>query len=123
MSKWSHSILGGILFAIFSSRFTYNLTSKGLATLTPAGKPTGLGLALHTVLFTLIVKFFMSLGINCGDSDEIETIEIEKRNNMISVYSGILFAIISSPFAKDIFKSELISTLVYILVIRISMEY
>jgi hypothetical protein len=130
--KWSTSIFGGFLFAGISSHYTYKLTSKAFSpgTLTnPQGCPTGIGLLLHTLIFILIVRYFMALG-NCG-MREPETVEMYQKKNMISLFSGAVFAVVSSPYMHALIsgkneqctlKSTAITTLIYILVIRMSMN-
>jgi amino acid permease len=140
--RWGSSLTGGLVFAALSSHTAYKLTGKVASpgTLsTSNGCPTMAGLFLHTVVFTLIVRYLMSLG-NCG-LDELETQEESDRKNWYSLYSGLLFALLSSPFMHSIANklvkgksdgedpsrcsgaSLAITTALYILIIRFSMEY
>jgi hypothetical protein len=130
--KWGTSILGGALFAVFSSPTSYKLTSKAFApgTIATSGVfqfPTTTGLILHTLIFTLVARYFMSLG-NCGIS-EPETIEMYEKKNWISLYSGALFAIFASGWFHKLVTGHktpamsIISVVAYIFVIRLSMNY
>ena len=141
--RWGSSLTGGLVFAALSSHTAYKLTGKvaGPGVLSTAdGCPTTLGLFVHTIVFTLIVRYLMSLG-NCG-MEELETPEEADRKNWYSLYSGLLFALISSPFMHSLTNklvkgrtsdyessgkcsgaSLAITTAIYVLVVRLSMEY
>lgn len=64
--KWSVSLLSGILFLIISSPFLYNIVNKLMVKVSPnlvlcddKGCPTPLGLAVHTIVFILVVRLLM----------------------------------------------------------------
>uniref|UniRef100_A0A6C0LXP8 Uncharacterized protein n=1 Tax=viral metagenome TaxID=1070528 RepID=A0A6C0LXP8_9ZZZZ len=61
--KWIISVMSGLLFLIFTLPITYDLTD-GLARIvgsrtTRYGGPTLVGIALHTVVFALVVRVMM----------------------------------------------------------------
>lgn len=138
--RWGASVTGGLVFAALSSHTAYKLTGKVASpgTLSNSqGCPTMMGLLVHTIVFIVIIRYLMSLG-NCG-MDELETPEESDRKNWYSLYSGLLFALLSSPFmhttinkmvgSKDTDSagcsgtSLAITTALYIGLVRLSMEY
>lgn len=137
--RWGASITGGLVFAALSSHTAYKLTGKVASPGTLAssdGCPTALGLLVHTIVFVIVIRYLMSLG-NCG-MDELETPEESDRKNWYSLYSGLLFALLSSPFMHSTINKMLskrsddggcsgtslaVTTALYIAVVRLSMEY
>lgn len=63
--KWLAALFSGILFAIISSPFVYNLTNSLFSSLSPNlatvanGQPTLFGLILHSIVFGLLVRLFL----------------------------------------------------------------
>ena len=62
--KWIVSIILGMLFLILSSPFMYTITNGLLSTLginsaNPNGRPNIIGLIVHGIIFTLIVYLFI----------------------------------------------------------------
>ncbi len=64
--KWKASVMAGVLFAVIASPFLYKLVAGLLKPIfgdreivDMNGCPTMIGLALHAVVFTLIVRFLM----------------------------------------------------------------
>jgi hypothetical protein len=142
--RWGASVTGGLVFAALSSHTAYKLTGKVASpgTLSNSqGCPTMMGLLVHTIVFIVIIRYLMSLG-NCG-MDELETPEESDRKNWYSLYSGLLFALLSSPFMHSAVNkmvgskggdaegsdagcsgtSLAITTALYIGLVRLSMEY
>ena len=140
--RWGASVTGGLVFAALSSHTAYKLTGKVASpgTLSNSqGCPTMTGLLVHTIVFIVIIRYLMSLG-NCG-MDELETPEESEHKNWYSLYSGLLFALLSSPFmhsainkmvgSKDAAEgasqcsgtSLAVTTALYVGIVRLSMEY
>lgn len=62
--KWIISLMSGLLFLLIASPFLYSTVGKlagmvGLNTSSASGCPTILGLVLHAVVFTVIVRLMM----------------------------------------------------------------
>ena len=57
--KWWVSIATGLLFALISSPFMYQVTNSIFGKTTTQGGPTLWGLILHTIVFTLLVRLLM----------------------------------------------------------------
>jgi hypothetical protein len=62
--KWFISLLSGILFCLIASEKMYKFTGKIVKSFTKEkveinGKPTKLGLFIHTVVFILLARFLM----------------------------------------------------------------
>lgn len=65
--KWRISILSAVLFLAVVNPLTYQLTDSLLGSLLGSlaenGCPTTLGLAVHTIVFTLLVRYSMDVDI------------------------------------------------------------
>lgn len=65
--KWRYSIYSAIMFLIISSPCAYITVNHLLGSLakisSPTGCPTMIGLLVHTVVFTLIIRGMMELDI------------------------------------------------------------
>jgi hypothetical protein len=63
LDKWWYTILTTIILIIIINPYSYNLSQKVLGkligTISKNGCPTKLGLTIHIILFTLIVRFVM----------------------------------------------------------------
>ena len=63
--KWLISLMSGIIFVIIASPMVFQLTQKvlgkplGLNFLDKSGVPTMIGLLVHGVVYTLIVRLMM----------------------------------------------------------------
>lgn len=93
--KWMGAVIGGILFAVISSPFAYNLTSSlcemvGLGETCRWGCPNMTGLALHSVVFALITRAVLAFRGSCLTT---------KNKWIISLICGLMFFILSSPYA------------------------
>jgi len=63
-SKWLISLMSGIIFILIASPFMFNLTQQLIANplgqrFVVGGTPTVLGLAVHGLVYTLIVRLMM----------------------------------------------------------------
>ena len=93
--KWMASLMAGVLFLVIASPYLYkavnSLTSRlGLEIASANGCPNVYGLLIHTVVFTLVVRALMMR----GDDGSVS----EKNKWAISVLSGLMFLVISSPY-------------------------
>ena len=101
--KWMGAVIGGILFAILSSPFAYNLTSSlcemaGLGETCRWGCPNMVGLAVHSVVFALITRAVLAFRGSCLTA---------KNKWIISLICGLMFFILSSPYAYKL-ESDLL---------------
>ena len=67
--KWQITIFSAVIFLLVVNPYTYNLTQHLLGGLLgkisePNGCPTTLGLALHTIVYILLVRGSMDLKLN-----------------------------------------------------------
>lgn len=58
---WAHSFAVALLFIIISSPILYKLTNTvfaplGLKTSDPTGRPSNFGVAIHAVVFVILLK-------------------------------------------------------------------
>ena len=89
--KWLASFISGILFLIISSPFTYN--SVNTAIRRNWGKSSDIeNVILHSALFTIAIRIAME-----RDVKKCTKPYTNKDKWIISVLSGLLFIIISSP--------------------------
>lgn len=63
-SKWSNSILAGLLFMLLAAPMTFEFVQKYVGkplgqTFARHGVPTLLGLAVHGLLYALLIKLLM----------------------------------------------------------------
>ena len=67
--KWRYTLLTTVIFLIVVNPMTYQLVQKlfgnvlGNIANSATGCPTYLGIAVHTVVFTLILRYVMDLDI------------------------------------------------------------
>ncbi len=65
--KWQITIFSAVIFILVVSPFTYkitnNLFSNILGPIVVNGCPTIIGLALHTIVYILIVRYSMDLNL------------------------------------------------------------
>ena len=65
--KWQITIFSAVIFILVVSPFTYkitnNLFSNILGPIAVNGYPTIIGLALHTIVYILIVRYSMDLNL------------------------------------------------------------
>jgi hypothetical protein len=65
--KWQISIFSAFIFLLVVNPYTYNLTNSLLSgfigPITKNGCPTTVGLLLHTVVYTLLVRYSMDLNL------------------------------------------------------------
>jgi hypothetical protein len=65
--KWQITIFSAVIFILVVSPFTYkitnNLFSNILGPIAVNGCPTIIGLALHTIVYILIVRYSMDLNL------------------------------------------------------------
>lgn len=65
--KWNISIFSAVIFIAIVNPYTYRLTDALLSSFIGAlqvnGCPTTLGLILHTIVFTLVVRYSMDIDI------------------------------------------------------------
>lgn len=57
--KWIIALMGGLLFLLLASPFLFSLTSSFGLPFAEGSCPTVIGLLVHTILFTLIVRLLM----------------------------------------------------------------
>ena len=66
--KWNISFFSVLIFLIVSNPYTYMLTNMlfrpFIGALANSGCPTTLGLAIHAVVYLLLVRYSMELNIN-----------------------------------------------------------
>lgn len=68
MDKWRYTIWTTIVFLLIVNPYTYQLTHKLFSGIlgsisSPTGCPTMVGIGLHAVVFTLIVRYMMDYDI------------------------------------------------------------
>lgn len=65
--KWQITIFSAIIFVLVANSYTYGLThnlfKSILGPIASGGCPTVVGLALHTVVYALIVRYSMDLDL------------------------------------------------------------
>ena len=67
--KWRYTLLTTIIFLIVVNPMTYQLTQKlfgnvhGNIANTSTGCPTTIGIAVHAVIFTLLLRYIMDVDI------------------------------------------------------------
>ena len=65
--KWQISIFSAFIFLLVVNPYTYNLTNSLLSgfigPIAKNGCPTTVGLLLHTVVYTLLVRYSMDLNL------------------------------------------------------------
>jgi hypothetical protein len=64
LEKWNISIFSAFLFVLVVNPYTYQLTQfifGKLQTVSKNGCPTVFGLFLHTIVYTLLVRYSMEL--------------------------------------------------------------
>ncbi len=65
--KWNISVFSAIIFVLVVNPCTYKLTqslfSSILGTIAVNGCPTMMGLLLHTLVYTLLVRYSMDLNL------------------------------------------------------------
>lgn len=65
--KWHITLFSAVIFLLIVNPFTYGLTNtlfKGLlGPIAVAGCPTTIGLALHTIVYILVVRYSMDLNL------------------------------------------------------------
>ena len=66
--KWHISLFSLVIFLLVVNPYTYGLTNKLLGpfigALSVAGCPTTLGLAIHGIVYLLLVRYSMDLNLN-----------------------------------------------------------
>tara|TARA_B100001175_G_C19400638_1_gene586055 strand:- start:497 stop:703 length:207 start_codon:yes stop_codon:yes gene_type:complete len=68
MDKWRYTLWTTLVFLIVVNPYTYKFTQKLLGRFlgnisNAAGCPTNIGIVLHAIVFTLIVRYMMDLDI------------------------------------------------------------
>jgi hypothetical protein len=67
LQKWYITLFSAVIFIIVVNPFTYNLTNKlfsgFIGTVAKDGCPTFTGLALHTIVYILLVRYSMDLNL------------------------------------------------------------
>ena len=68
MDKWRYTLWTTLVFVILVNPYTYKFTQKILGRFlgnisNAAGCPTNIGIVLHAIVFTLIVRYMMDLDI------------------------------------------------------------
>ena len=100
--KWTSSFILGILFLLLSSPFAYAITKNIVPSIADSrGRPTLLGLVLHSILFVLIVR----LMLNKDQTNGCLRPYTSKDKWTVSLLGGLLFALISSPFLYSVVSS------------------
>lgn len=65
--KWKYTLMTTLIFLIIANPYTYSLVNsllgKFVRIATPSGCPTPAGLAVHAVVFTLILRFIMEFNL------------------------------------------------------------
>lgn len=107
--KWVIALMGGLLFLIFASPYTYFLTGKTGQTLgvnlsnydadgnndnTPNGCPTLLGLMVHAFVFLLVARLLLAIGNDGACTGGT----MNKDKWMAAVIAAVLFFLLASPF-------------------------
>lgn len=106
--KWTSSFMVGILFLLISSPLMYQLTnavtsSLGLVIASSKGCPNLVGLALHTIVFIVILRLLM----NKNNTSGCDTPYSSRDKWMVSLIGGLLFLLVSSPFLYEAVDSIL----------------
>lgn len=68
MDKWRYTLWTTLVFLIVVNPYTYKFTQKMLGGIlgnisTASGCPTTMGIGLHAIVFTLIVRYMMDFDI------------------------------------------------------------
>ena len=67
LQKWQITLFSAVIFLLVVNPFTYNLTNKlfsrFIGTVATNGCPSFVGLALHTVVYILLVRYSMELNL------------------------------------------------------------
>jgi hypothetical protein len=68
MDKWRYTLWTTLVFLIVVNPYTYKFTQKMLGGIlgnisNASGCPTNIGIVLHAIVFTLIVRYMMDLDI------------------------------------------------------------
>lgn len=67
LEKWKFTLITTVIFLIVVNPYTYQLTQKLLSPILgriaseTTGCPTTIGFLLHTIVFTLIIRYTMDL--------------------------------------------------------------
>jgi hypothetical protein len=64
--KWKYTLYTSLVFIVITNPIMYKITTqllKPIFKVSMNGSPTIYGLSLHTVIFTLIVRYMMDLNI------------------------------------------------------------
>lgn len=68
MDKWRYTLWTTLVFLIVVNPYTYKFTQKMLGGIlgnisTASGCPTTMGIGLHAIVFTLIVRYMMDFDV------------------------------------------------------------
>lgn len=101
--KWTASIISGLSFLLLSSPYTYSLTRDLLDRLgikidlaTLGGCPSTTGVVTHAVVYAILLRILLN-----RNNDGCLKPYTSKDKWIISVLGGLLFIIVSSPFAQQ----------------------
>ncbi len=118
--KWTASVLSGLTFLLVSSPSSYSIsngvvdaiaeavtsdrTPSQLNISTPSGKPTVVGLVVHSLLYAAIIRLMMekrgmSSGLRCKNP------YTQKDKYVTALVGGLLFMVVSSPFLYSTINS------------------
>lgn len=104
LDKWGSALLMGLLFMVFASPYAYRATDflaekAEISISNSQGCPTLVGIAVHSLVFMLVVKLIL----NYKGVSKVSN----KSEWSIAFMAGLLFALVSSPYFNGLVKSVL----------------